>query len=242
MIPDAFERAHSLLAAAVENRGWLGEDPSDPSSVQAMQIALHIPKNDPPARNDVLAAAARAVVAACLKDDGDEFYYAALHNWYAHRIRKVARRARNSGWDNVQNLMGETVDHNGAQARAFQPSAVGAVDPLIRKLQISGTDLPFEDCGAPDPQFPVIYVDRSLSMSAGKTAAQVGHGSMLLAGSMNLERAKKWREQGYHLRVREIPRDEFTKYIDAPGAVTIRDAGYTEIAPGSVTVVALDSE
>ena len=235
-----FDYAHKLLADAVQHRGWLGEDPSDPSSVQAMQIALCIPKNDPPSRNDILVAAARAVVAACLKEDGDETYYDALKNWYAHRIRKVARRARNSGWDNVQKLAGVTEDHNGAQARAFQPSAVGAVDPLIRKLQISGTDLPHHDCEAPDPNIPVIYVDRSLNMSAGKTAAQVGHGSMLLAGSMSLERARQWRDQGYPLSVREIPRNEFAGFVDAPGAVTIRDAGYTEIAPGSVTVVALD--
>lgn len=237
-----FDYAHQLLAEAVHHRGWLGEDPSEPSSVQAMQIVLHIPKNDPPSRNDTLAAAARAVVAACLKEDGDESYYQALHNWYAHRIRKVARRARNSGWENVQNLMGETVDHNGAQARAFQPSAVGAVDPLIRKLQISGTDLSFEEVGAAESNLPVVYVDRSLNMSAGKTAAQVGHGSMLLAGSMSVERAKQWRDQDYQLSVREIPHDEFTELVDIPGAVTIRDAGYTEIAPGTVTVVALDAE
>lgn len=34
--------------------------------VQAMQIALHIPKNDPPARSEILQAAAQAVVACCL--------------------------------------------------------------------------------------------------------------------------------------------------------------------------------
>lgn len=239
---EAFRVAHARLSAVThprDNRTEADiEDASRPETVQAMQIALHIPKQDPPARNDVLVAAARAVVAACLDDRAgrDGAYAEALANWYGRRIRKVARRGRNSGWTNVQNLPGVTV---GNLARAFAPSAVGDVPHLIRKLQISGTDLPVDSMPAPPTDLPVLYVDATLNMSAGKAAAQVGHGSMLLAANMSLDEATRWAADDFRLSVREVDRETFQHACAQPGAVIIRDAGYTEIAPGSATVCAL---
>lgn len=42
-----FEIAHQRLVAACTARDS-HEDPADPSTVQAMQIALHLPKQNPP--------------------------------------------------------------------------------------------------------------------------------------------------------------------------------------------------
>ncbi len=41
-------------------------------------------------------------------------------------------------------------------------------------------------------------------MSAGKAAAQVGHGSMLLAAKMSFEDVKRWAARDFVLSVREI--------------------------------------
>ena len=62
-----------------------------------MQIALNLPKQDPPARTEVLEAAAKGVVKLCLDERAgqDGAFAEALGQWYGHRIRKVARRARN---------------------------------------------------------------------------------------------------------------------------------------------------
>ncbi|MGV0346834.1 aminoacyl-tRNA hydrolase [Corynebacterium coyleae] len=230
--------AYNLLRERVaDDYRQRSEDPNDPSTVQAMQLATNLPKQDPPSRNAVLVCAARAVVAVCLDSRAgiDGFWRDGVEQWYSHRIRKVARRARNKAWDDVQALPGVTV----GSVRAFVPSAVGDVPHAIAKLQIKGTeleegeDLPLVE-GA-----PLIAVDSSLAMSAGKAAAQVGHASMLLAAAQDLEWVLDWAEQGFPLNVREVSADQFREYCAHPGAVPVRDAGYTEVAPGSTTVVAI---
>ncbi|KAA8726531.1 ACR protein [Corynebacterium phocae] len=205
-----------------------------------MNIVLHLPKENPAPRTALLEAAARAVVAACLDPRAGAAtttaYVRGFDEWYGHRIRKVARRARNKAWEDVQAIPGVTV---AGLARAFVPSPVDAVHPLIAKLQINGTDVP-SDCPPPPPDGnPVIYVDSSLNMTAGKAAAQVGHGSMLLAARMPWPWVKRWAEQEFPLSVREVEHAVFAQACGHPDAVVVRDAGFTEVAPDSVTVVAV---
>lgn len=237
---DKFEIAHQRLVEACDSRSWRDdpENPDEPATIQAMQIALNLPKQEPPARTEVLEAAARAVVAVCLDERaGEDGAFAhALGQWYGHRIRKIARRARNKAWRDVQSLPGVTVAD---RARAFAPSAVGEVDPLIAKLQIGHTDLAYDEPGAPLADAPIIYVDRSLDMSAGKVAAQVGHGSMMLAAAMSVDEARDWAETDFRLSVREVSTTDFRTACAQDGAVVIVDAGFTEIAPDSATVCAL---
>lgn len=232
--------AHQRLAAATAARNWRAdvEDPRRPETVQAMQIALHVPKDNPPKRTQLLEAAARAVVAVCLDNRaaGDGPFAEALAQWYGHRIRKIARRSRNKAWRDVQALPGVTVDD---VARAFVPSAVADVPAPIRKLQIGGTDLPADAPAPAASDLPVIYLDADLEMSAGKAAAQVGHGSMLLAGAMTFEQVAEWRAQDFALSVRELPHAQFQAACAREDAVVVRDAGFTEVAPDSVTVCAL---
>lgn len=145
--------AHRRLVDACSERNWRddSEDPDKPETIQAMQIALNLPKQDPPTRTEVLEAAARGVVKLCLDDRAgqDGAFAEALGQWYGHRIRKVARRARNKAWRDVQALPGVTVED---RARVFVPSAVQDVHPLVAKLQIGHTDLPQDD---PGPRVPM---------------------------------------------------------------------------------------
>ena len=242
---DPLALAHALLSARVsDNRHDRSENPEQPETVQAMQIALHVPKTQPPRRTDLLEAAARAVVAVCLSDRiaGEPSWRAGLEGWYDHLIRKVTRRARNKAWLDVQEVPGVTVDVRGAQARAFVPSAVSAVPPPVRKLQIQGTELPPDETGPVEPGTPLILVDRDLQMTTGKAAAQVGHASMLLAAAQDLGWVRAWAARGFPLHVREVPHAEFAAYLGTPGVVTVRDAGYTEVAPDALTVLALPGD
>ena len=233
--------AYSFLSHSLSSPERGGEDPDDPQTVQAMQIALHVPKAEPPQRTDLLAAAAQAVVAVCLdpRAGKDGAWHDALGQWYGHRIRKIARRARGAGWENVQALPGCTATVGTASARAFIPSAVADVPHLISKLQIRGTDLPFDEPEVLEASLPLIAVDASLEMSAGKAAAQAGHGSMLLAAAMTPESAAAWAADGFPLQVREVSHEKFAQLASDPAAVAVQDSGFTEVAPGSVTVVAL---
>ena len=85
----------------------------------------------------------------------------------------------------------------------------------------------------------MIYIDASLTMSAGKAAAQVGHGSMLLAAAMSVEQVETWAAQDFALSVREIAPADFAAACTRPDAVVVHDAGFTEVAPDSATVCAL---
>lgn len=235
--------AHSLLAARVSDRPR-GEDPDRPETVQAMQIALHIPKATPPRRDELLEAAAVAVLKVCLdpRVSTDPEFRAGLENWYDHLIRKVTRRARNKSWEMVQQLPGVTVEVGGAQARAFVPSAVSEVPPEIRKLQISGTELPATEpveMPAHSGDLPRIYIDAGLAMTTGKAAAQVGHASMLLAAHRDFMWVRRWAERDFGLHVLEVDTALFHRLSEHPDAVAVHDAGFTEVAPNSKTVFAL---
>lgn len=230
--------AHQLLTERVSgDYKARSEAPDDPQTVQAMQMAINLPKQDPPSRNQVLADAARAAVAVCLdpRAGEDGFWRDAVDAWYSHRIRKVARRARNKAWDDVQALPGVTVGH----VRAFVPSAVADVPHAIAKLQIKGTEIEPGEVLPRDPHVPLIALDASLHMSAGKAASQAGHASMLLAAARDTSWVQQWAEAGFPLDVRELPREEFAELATRPDAVAVRDAGFTEVAPGSTTALAI---
>lgn len=242
--------AHGLDAGFVARHAELargyggGGDPDDPAMVQAMQMVLHVPKVDPPERSALLAAAATAVVRLCLDPrvgpDGEwaDRYLA----WKRSRIRKVARRARGAQWSAAGEVDGVTVEIGGAQARALVPGPVGAIDPRIRKLQIGGTDLEPDEPGPPDPELPVLWVNSELGMTVGKAAAQVGHASMLLAGALPVERAFAWSLSGFRCSVRDADPRQWSALCDQVrrgSATAVRDAGFTEVAPGSTTVIAV---
>ncbi|MGV9949567.1 peptidyl-tRNA hydrolase [Rhodococcus aetherivorans] len=240
-----FVARHGVLARGYGHR----PDPEDPGAVLAMPIVLHIPKQDPPSRSALLEAAAMATIALCLDprvgtgpagEPGPwrEPYLA----WTDARIRKVSRRARGAQWRAAQEVDGITVEHRGAHARALVPGPVGALDPRISRLQIGGTDLPHDTPDDPPAGVPMLWIDAALGMTVGKAAAQVGHAAMLLAGALDVERAGAWADSGFVCAVRDADPARWrylTERVDAGTAVAVRDAGFTEVAPGSVTVVAV---
>ena len=241
-------------------------DPGDPGQVLAMPVVLRIEKNEPPERASLLAAAATAVAQLCLDPrtdpapdpdaaggdpTGDDRragtqpgpWAQALDDWCDARIRKIARRARGAQWDAAGEVDGVTAEVGGARARAIVPGPVGAVDKRIARLQIGGTDVPGELEG-PDGHGDgavSLWVNPDLEMTTGKLAAQVGHGSMLAVKLMTLDAARDWYERGCPCRVRQTDVVRWQALLDAEasqGSVAVRDAGFTEIAPGSVTVIA----
>lgn len=231
-VPEWFRDAHAALPRP--DRRDPGEDVP-----WSMPVILDIPKSPRPDRTELLEAAATAVVACCLDRRaavGGEFADG-LRSWYGARIRKIARRARNIQWERAGRVPGVTASVGGASARALVPGPVGSEPAAVAKLQIGGTELPHSDRpAATDADVPVIWVDDDLGMTVGKCAAQVGHGSMLLAAVLAPERAWEWARAGFPLQVREVPRDRLPDAGDPAVAVVVHDAGFTEIAPGSATV------
>ncbi|WP_433326480.1 hypothetical protein [Spirillospora sp. CA-294931] len=215
------------------------DDPYD-EPPRAMQLVVRAEKAAPPGHGAVCAAAARAVV-ALLTDprttDPEGEWHDAVRRWEDGRIRKVARRARGVRWPEVQALPGVTVEQDGAEVRAFVPGSVADVPPEISKLQVAGLDLADEEEPKPPPEPPyaVIALNPGVAMTTGKAAAQSGHAAHLLLRQAGEPGLAEWIGSGprVHL-VRDLPWHRCVEHA----AVAVRDAGFTEVPPGTMTAVA----
>jgi peptidyl-tRNA hydrolase len=205
----------------------------------ALPLVIRVERATPPGRTDALEAAARAVL-TFLADprtvDG-EWTERALA-WQDGRIRKVVRRARGAGWRRALALPGITVTHGSAEVRVYPPVPVDGWPEDLARLQVSGTDLADAEPPAdPEPAVPVLWLNPRLQMTAGKAMAQAGHAVQLAWWRLPDEARAKWQGSGFDLAVRASPAARWPALL-ASGLPVVRDAGFTEIEPGSCTVVA----
>ncbi|WP_329333547.1 peptidyl-tRNA hydrolase [Streptomyces sp. NBC_00663] len=205
-----------------------------------LPLVVRIERAAPPARTDALETAARAVL-LILSDEralGDGEWAEVMRDWQDARIRKVVRRARGAEWRKAEALPGITATGKSAEVRVFPPVPLDGWPKELAKLQVSGTDL--DDPETPvdaDPGAPVLWLSPDLDMSAGKAMAQAGHGAQLAWWELSDEQRDAWREAGFPLAVRTAPPERWRE-LTSSGLPLVRDAGFTEIAPGSCTVVA----
>lgn len=237
-------RYATWLGLPAEDTGDTSDE--DPDLVRAMPVILRIERQDPPSRTSALEAAAAAAVAVCLADEPS--WEDPLRAWIDGRIRKVSRRARGAHWEAVQALPGVTVTVDGASARALVPGRVVDTPKEVSRLQISGSELPADEPGPVPAGVPTLWLNPTVEMTAGKAAAQVGHASMLLAALIrDPEYFATWATTDYRCAVRTPtrarweslhPGDDPAGAWRSRGVVAVRDAGFTEVDPGTVTVIA----
>ncbi|MDT0401777.1 aminoacyl-tRNA hydrolase [Streptomyces edwardsiae] len=205
-----------------------------------LPLVVRIERAAPPARTDALETAARAVL-AMLTDErsvGDGEWARAMRDWQDARIRKVVRRARGAEWRRAEALDGITVTGKSAEVRVFPPVPLDGWPKDLARLQVSGTDLDDPEPVPPaDPAVPVLWLNPGLGMSAGKAMAQAGHAAQLAWWELSDEARTAWHAAGFPLAVHTAAPADWPA-LTAAGLPTVRDAGFTEIAPGSSTVVA----
>ncbi|MEU5100287.1 aminoacyl-tRNA hydrolase [Streptomyces sp. NPDC020996] len=205
-----------------------------------LPLVVRIEKAAPPARTDALETAARAVLVMLsdARSVGDGEWAQAVRDWQDARIRKVVRRARGAEWRRAEALAGITVTGESAQVRVFPPVPLDGWPKDLARLQVSGTDLDDpEPPAAADPSGPVLWLNPGLGMSAGKAMAQAGHGAQLAWWELPDQERAAWRDAGFPLAVRTADPGRWDE-LTTSGLPLVRDAGFTEIAPGSCTVVA----
>jgi peptidyl-tRNA hydrolase len=215
--------------------------PDEKPREYALPLVIRVERAAPPHRTDALEAAARAVL-MFLTDprvtDSDGEWAAAVHAWTDGRIRKVVRRARGAAWLRAAELPGVTLVHGTAEVRVFPPVPVDEWPAELARLQVSGTDL--EDPEPPlDPPngSPLLYLNPHLSMSAGKAMAQAGHAAQLAWLAADATIRSEWKGSGFELAVRTAAPARWAALL-ASGLPAVRDAGFTEVEPGSCTVIA----
>jgi peptidyl-tRNA hydrolase len=204
-----------------------------------LPLVVRIERSAAPARTDALETAARAVL-VLLSDEravGDGEWAQAVRDWQDARIRKVVRRARGSEWRRAEELPGITVTGKSAEVRVFPPVPLDGWPRELARLQVSGTDLDDPEPPLdPDPSAPVLWLNPDLDMSAGKAMAQVGHGAQLAWWELSEEGRADWRDAGFPLAVRTADPGHWRE-LTTSGLPVVRDAGFTEIAPGLTVAV-----
>jgi peptidyl-tRNA hydrolase len=236
------------------------EDEAD-DIVRAMTLVLRIERPggpvEPPTRTALLEASAAAALALCLDERAgpDGPWADAVAAWAgAGRIRKLARRARTSHWRAVQEIEGTTVSRTGqhaerAEVRALVPGDVEEVAHEVSRLQIGGTDLPADNPGPPPPGRPTVWLSPEVEQTTGKAAAQVGHASMILATVLDAEGADPSAALEASVRIASpatwaawaaaLADDPSGRGAwEGHGVVAVRDAGFTEVAPDTMTCIA----
>ncbi|MEU9706894.1 peptidyl-tRNA hydrolase [Streptomyces sp. NPDC047981] len=213
-------------------------DARDEKPQFVLPLVVRIERAEPPARTDALETAARAVleILADERSTGDGAWARAMTDWQDARIRKVVRRARGAEWRRAEALPGITVKGESAEVRVFPPIPLDGWPKELAKLQVSGTDL--EDPavpGAADSGAPALWLNPHLDMSAGKTMAQAGHAAQLLWWELSDADRVSWREAGFPLSVRPATAEHWAA-LTASDLPVVRDAGFTEIAPGPTFV------
>ncbi|NUU25368.1 MAG: peptidyl-tRNA hydrolase [Streptomycetaceae bacterium] len=204
-----------------------------------LPLVVRIERDAPPARTAALEAAARAVLVFLADTRATEGEWAArVTAWTDGRIRKVVRRARGAEWRRASALDGLTLAHHGAEVRVFPPVPLDDWPKELSRLQVSGTDLADpEPPAAPEAGVPVLWLNPELDMTAGKAMAQAGHGAQLAWLALDADARKRWAADGFPLAVRTALVTAWSA-LTRSGMPVVRDAGFTEIAPGSCTVVA----
>ena len=96
----------------------------------------------------------------------------------------------------------------------------------------------------------IIIVRTDINMSCGKTAAQVAHAAVSALIDANLKQTKiqLWKEEGQPKIVLAAPNEDVLFQLPAKAnerdikTYLIRDAGRTELSPGTITCMSIGPE
>ena len=190
------------------------------------------------ARGGELAGAAAVRCVRAFADD--ERFAEELAAWRS-RPGKVTLRARGGQWGQVlaEEPHALAGDPDGEAVVALPPRRRSARGPLLERLQAMTTALePPPERVDPDPQRVTYLVNPRLEMSSGKTLAQIAHAAVMAADGGGLE---AWIAGGCAAQVAAPEQEAFDRLcLSSDGlAARVVDAGLTEVAPGTVTVLAL---
>lgn len=204
-----------------------------------LPLVIRVERATPPARTDALEAAARGVLIFLTDPRAVDGEWAdAVVAWTDGRIRKVVRRARGASWRRALALPGITVQHGTAELRIYPPVPVDAWPEDLARLQVAGTELADETPPpAPGAGTPVMWLNPDAEMTAGKAMAQAGHGAQLAWWRLDDEARDRWADRDFALAVRTAPPDRWVSLLTADLPL-VRDGGFTEVAPGTCTVIA----
>jgi hypothetical protein len=170
-----------------------------------------------------------AAAVACVREFGGD---PELEEWRP-RPGKVVLRARGGQWGELLREEERRVMIDDAVA-ALPPRRRSARRPLLERMQAMTSALePPPEHAAPDPGKLTYFVNPGVEMTSGKTLAQIAHAAVMAAAVDDDWAARGCPAQGV------LPTATRFRQLCETAQIKVEDAGLTEVAPGTVTVIAL---
>ena len=189
------------------------------------------PRRPEHSREELLGDAVRAVLAA-REAFGESEEWAA----WAQRPRKVCVRGRPAEVDRVRELPHVVA----GEALCLPPRRRTEREPELLKLQAhSGGELQAGELSPPEQGQALFLLRSGLGMTFGKAVAQIGHAALarINRGQPPLNACINGGLTPINARVADGA--TFARVERELDAACVRDAGLTEVAPGTITALAL---
>jgi peptidyl-tRNA hydrolase len=201
-------------------------------------VMYYVVRSGVPFSLEQAMTSAGAAAVECVERFAREERFAAAFEAWHERPRKVALRADEAEFAQVK----------GEEPCAVEQEVLLCLPPRRRSDRSSLLEAlqPFTDAPRPkdteqDDRSPTMtyVIRRGVMRTAGKAMAQAGHAALMCVGQLGAahkERFDAWRAAG---RPGELLTEGWGRFRDDPEAVTVSDAGHTQVAPGTETVIAL---
>jgi peptidyl-tRNA hydrolase len=172
-----------------------------------------------------------------------EFWAASFAAWRATSSRKITLRADREQFDRVAELDSALIATDAGPAMlCLPPRRKSEREILLTELEA------FTDARQPSkaPEVPtgaLVYVIRAdVFKNMGKAIAHGGHAALKLVNRLSTSHGpelQRWRAQGYPGEVR-LADEQMWEYLKTEvECISIKDAGSTQVARGTETVLAL---
>jgi hypothetical protein len=169
-----------------------------------------------------------AAAVRCVREFGGD---PELEAWRP-RPGKVVLRARGGQWAELLEQE-ERMALVGDAVAALPPRRRSGRSALLERMQAMTSVLEPPPPSTPDRAKLTYLVNPSFEMSSGKTLAQIAHAAVMAADD-----DPDWAAAGCPAQVVLPPADRFAGLCES-AKIKVEDAGLTEVAPGTVTVIAL---
>lgn len=195
--------------------------------------------------SELLIAATQATMRCADTFSREPAFAPSFEAWSERSFRKVTLRAKGSALAKVLALPhGAGLVEGLPAVIALPPRLRSECGPVLRSLQVFSGDgvpegPPREQTRAPAMRF---VQNPAVTMTLGKQLAQIAHAVLMCAWSPLAEDPRyrdafaAWRAAGYPAVL--LPGDAFAELRAHGDGVVVRDAGLTEVTPGSETFLA----
>jgi peptidyl-tRNA hydrolase len=201
----------------------------------ALVLVVHRRRESAPTLDHVAQGAVSATLGLIERSREREAWDERVQSW-SPRPRKVVLRARGSRWQAAARQEGVT-SATGIEVRALVPARRSERPALLDRLQALSEPLALAE--QQDDAPVTLLLAPGLELSSGKWAAQCAHAAQLLRERLPDPTRTAWAGTGFGVAVRHADRERWDAAVAHPQAAVVRDAGLTEVAPGTATVCAL---